>query len=463
MAIKPVQNSNDILSGKTPPQSIDVEKTVIASMLIDEDACDTGLENLQEDSFYSPANRHVYNAISKLKNRAAPVDLVTVKDELLKMEVLDTIGGDTFLSELTENIATSANISHYVKILLDKATLRNLITVSAEITTDSFAADADAKDAVDQAESKIFAIAEKNITDHPTPINEVLRATFEVIEKMKKGEGPTGTASGFIDLDEMTTGFHGGELIIIAARPGMGKTSLALSMALNAAVESAEKLPVAVFSLEMPKIQLGMRLLCASAKIDIHRLRGGGISKTEMARLGQAAGPLGIAPLFIDDTAGINVMELRAKCRRIKQREGKLGLVMVDYLQLMKGVDKNQSREQEISTISRSLKELAKELDVPIIALSQLNRTVETRSGDKKPQLSDLRESGAIEQDADMVLFIYRDDMYNKDDDTKKGIAELIVSKQRNGPTGSVEVSFVQEYAHFGNLDKHHQEDMETF
>ncbi len=462
MYIEQVQTDNYPID-KMPPQAIAVEKTVLASALIDEEACDSALEGLEVESFYSVANGFIFDAIKKLKARTAPVDIVTVKEELTSMEKLESIGGEAYLSELTESIATSANIMHYVKILQDKATLRKLIREAAKITTDCFKPDADAKEVVDTAEAKIFGIAEENIKDHPEPLKDVLSTTFEMLEKMSKGEGPTGTPSGFTDLDKLTTGFHGGELIIVAARPGMGKTSLALSMALNAAVIPEEKLPVAIFSLEMPKAQLAMRLLCAQAKIDMHRLRGGRLSKNEMARLGQAAGPLGSAPVFIDDTPGLNVMELRAKCRRIKQKEGKLGLVMVDYLQLMKGHEKTQSREQEISSISRSLKELAKELDVPIISLSQLSRAVEQRTGEKRPQLSDLRESGAIEQDADMVLFIYRPDMYTKDDESVKGIAELIIGKQRNGPTDTVKVSFVREFAHFSNLDMTHAEEEEMF
>ncbi len=459
-------SNNTTLSTKVPPQALDIERTVLGSMLIDERAQDTAMETLTEECFYSTAHRNIFICIHDMIKHNIPVDIITLTEELRKKEWLEAVGSEAYLSELVETVATSANIEYHAKILLSKAILRELISTSADITTDCFSPDADAKRVVDKAESRIFKIADANIKNRPEQLRELLSTTFEDIERYGKEGGIMGVKSGIAKLDELTTGFHKGDLVIIAARPGMGKTSLCLSFALNAAVRAQNKTPTVLFSLEMSKAQLVQRLLCAEAEIDIHRLRGGRLSKQEQNRLGISAGPLYDAPFFIDDTPGINVMEIRAKCRRLKARE-QLGMIMIDYLQLMEGADRAENRQQEISQISRSLKSISKELDVPVIALSQLSRAVEQRTGSHRPQLSDLRESGAIEQDADLVLFIYREAVYLRN---TKGIdseeyqdavskAEIIIGKQRNGPVGQVDVSFDEKFANFKNLDVVHIEE----
>ena len=397
-----------------------------------------------------------------VRHSVCPAALCFLWSDLLRGEN-EAIGAEPYIGELVNNVATAANVKHYVKILKDKAMLRTLISTAGRISTSCFDPDANAKQVVDKAEAEIFTIADANIKNHPERLDVLMGKAFEEIQKIHREGGITsGVPSGFHALDEMTTGFHPGELIIVAARPGMGKTSFALSMALNAAARAKRKVATAVFSLEMPKAQLIQRMLCSEARIDMHRLRSGKLGKRELNALAIGAGPLYEAPMYFDDTPGMNVMELRAKCRRIKAKDG-LGLVMIDYLQLMNGVEKSENRQNEVAQISRSLKEIAKELEIPIIALSQLSRSVEQRTGDKKPQLSDLRESGSIEQDADCVLFIYRDWMYNKET-TEQNVAEIIIGKQRNGPTGSVKLAFIKEFAAFENLDlQHGDEPQEEF
>jgi replicative DNA helicase len=448
---------SNALSTKIPPQALDIERTVLGSILIDRNALDTAMESLAEECFYATAHRNIYLCIRDMVKHDIPVDIVTLAEELRKREWLESVGAEPFLSELVENVATSANIEYHAKILTDKATLRQLISTAADITTDCFSPDAEAKEVVDRSESKIFKIADANIKNRPDRLRDLLSTTFEEIERYGKEGGISGVKTGFTKLDEMTTGFHPGDLVIVAARPGMGKTSLALSMALYAAVHAERKTAAVVFSLEMSKAQLVQRMLCSEAEIDIHRLRGGRLNKQERNRLGIAAGPLYEAPLYIDDTPAINVMEIRSKCRRLKA-QGQLGLIVIDYLQLMGIVDKAENRQQEISQISRSLKGIAKELGVPVIALSQLSRAVEQRTGSHKPQLSDLRESGAIEQDADLVLFIYREYKYKPEQEDLKDVAEIIIGKQRNGPVGSIMVSFIDQYASFKNLETFHEE-----
>ncbi len=454
-----------VLSSKVPPQALDVERTVLGSILIDANAKDTAMESLTEDCFYSTAHRNIFICIRDMVKNDIPVDIVTLIEELRKKEWLEVVGSEAYLSELVENVATSANIEYHVKILQSKTTLRTLITASAEITTDCFSPDADAKHIVDRAEARIFKIADANIKDRPELLRELLSITFEDIERYGKEGGITGVKTGLSDLDEKTTGFHKGDLIIIAARPSMGKTALCLSIAVNAAI-SSKKNSIAIFSLEMSKAQLVQRMLCSQAEIDNHRLRAGRLSPKEINKLGMAAGPLHDATIYIDDTPGINVMEIRSKCRRLKAKE-QLDMIIVDYLQLMGIVDKSENRQQEISQISRSLKGIAKELNIPVVALSQLSRAVEQRTGSHRPQLSDLRESGAIEQDADLVLFIYREAVYlrntkgvdSEEYQNAEKIAEIIIGKQRNGPVGSVTVSFEDKFATFKNLDVMHIEE----
>ncbi len=445
-------------SAKVPPQALDVERTVLGSMLIDVNALDTAMETLIEECFYATAHRNIFICIRDMVKHNIPVDIVTLAEELRKREWLEAVGSEAYLSELVETVATSANIEYHVKILQEKATLRELISATADITTDCFNADADAKQVVDKAEARIFRIADANIKNRPEQLKELLSTTFEDIARYVREGGITGVKTGFTRLDEMTTGFHPGDLVIVAARPGMGKTALCLSFALNAAVHVENPTPIVLFSLEMSKAQLVQRMLCSEAEIDIHRLRGGRLSKQEQNRLGISAGPLYEAPIFIDDTPGINAMEIRSKCRRLKLK-GQLGMIIIDYLQLMGVVDKAENRQQEISQISRSLKGIAKELNVPVVALSQLSRAVEQRTGSHRPQLSDLRESGAIEQDADLVLFIYREYKYKPDQEELKDVAEIIIGKQRNGPVGSVMVSFKDKFASFKNLEVVHVEE----
>lgn len=457
--------------GRLPPQALDIERTVLASILIDMNALDTAMEFLTEDSFYSSAHKKIFHCMVNMFGNDIPVDLVTISEELRKKEWLQDIGSEAYLSELTEDVATSANIEYHAQILQEKATLRSLISTAAEISTDCFEPDADAKKVVDLAESKIFTITDSTIKNRPEQIRDLLSTTFEDIERFAQEGGVSGVKTGLTALDEKTTGFHAGDLIILAARPGMGKTALCLSFAMNAAVFAKKPTPTVLFSLEMSKAQLVQRLLCSKAEIDIHRLRGGRLSPSEIRKLGIAAGPLHEAKIFIDDTPAINVMEIRAKCRRLKAKD-ELGLVIIDYLQLMGSVGRTENRQQEISQISRSLKGIAKELQVPVIALSQLSRAVEQRTGSHRPQLSDLRESGAIEQDADLVLFIYREAVYlrNKDDgmdsqeyNEVKNKAEILIGKQRNGPVGSIDVSFIDKYASFQNLDTVHDKEVTEF
>jgi replicative DNA helicase len=436
------------MTDRIPPQALDVERTVLGSMLIDVNAAVNAMEKLTEDCFYSSANRQIFVCLREMFEKSTPFDVITLADALRKKNLLEAVGAEPYLAELVNNIATSANIEYHVRILSEKSTLRTLISTSAEITTDCFSTEAEAQEILDKAESKIFAVAESRIKNSFESLGQLLPRTFEDIDKYSKG-GVQGVPSGFKDLDEMTSGFQKSDFVIIAGRPSMGKTAFALSIALHAAV--AAHYPTAIFSLEMSKAQLAQRMLCAEARINMHSLRSGKLPHKELPKLSIAAGPLSEAPLFIDDSPGITILEVRAKARRLKAQQN-IGLIIIDYLQLMGSVGKVENRQQEISQISRSLKGIAKELDIPVIALSQLSRAVEQRGGDHRPQLSDLRESGAIEQDADVVMFVYREEVYSKDDESKKGLAEIIIGKQRNGPIGSSNLSFIGDYARFENL-----------
>ncbi|MBN2035407.1 MAG: replicative DNA helicase [Chitinispirillaceae bacterium] len=444
---------------RIPPQAQDIERTVLGSMLIDAHAAVTVFELLDETGFYSGANRKIFICMREMFEKSIPIDVITLADALRKRQWLEAVGEETYLAELAESIATSANIEYYVRILREKATLRQLITTAAEITSDCFNTEIDAQELLDKAESRVFDIAESRIKTRFETIGQLLPRTFEEIDDYAKGSFK-GVATGFAELDEMTTGLQRGDLVIIAGRPSMGKTSLSLSIGINAAVHF--KHPAAFFSLEMSKQQLAQRMLCAEARVNMHLLRSGKLPKRDYPRLSLAAGPLSEAPLYIDDTPGITVLELRAKARRLKAQSN-LELVIVDYLQLMGSTGTVESRQQEISQISRSLKGVAKELDVPVVVLSQLSRAPEQRTGNHRPQLSDLRESGAIEQDADVVMFVYRDEVYNKDDEEVRGKAEIIIGKQRNGPIGTVHVAFIKDYARFDNLTERMVEGTEGF
>jgi replicative DNA helicase len=442
------QNEVSLLTDRVPPQALDVERTVLGSMLIDGNAAVNAMEKLNEECFYATANRMIFICLRDMFEKSVPFDILTLAEELRKRNQIDTVGAEPYLAELVDSVATSANIEYHVKILLEKSTLRSLISASAEITTTCFSSEAEAQEILDSAEARIFGISEARIKNSFESLGQLLPKTFEDIDKYSKG-GVQGIPTGFTDLDELTSGFQRSDLVIIAGRPSMGKTAFALSIALHASVEA--KYATAIFSLEMSKAQLAQRMLCAEARINMHQLRSGKLPHKELPKLSMAAGPLSEAPLFIDDTPGITVLELRAKARRLKAQHN-LSFIIIDYLQLMGSSGKVENRQQEISQISRALKGIAKELDVPVIALSQLSRAVEQRGGDHRPQLSDLRESGAIEQDADVVMFVFREEVYNKDiPDSEKGHAEIIIGKQRNGPIGKIDVSFIRDYARFEN------------
>ena len=437
--------------GKVPPNDVEPEQAIIGSMLTDRDAVISAVEVLKEDDFYREDNKSIYRAILNLYNKSEPIDIITVKSELESMGKFDQIGGLEYLAELPEKVPTTANAMKYIKIVEEKSTLRQLIKTANEIIELGYNPTEDVEDIMEGAEKKIFNVMQEKNQKGYEPIKDVLVESFTKLEELyNRKQHITGVPSGFIELDYRTAGFHGSELILIAARPAMGKTAFALNIATNAAVRA--NVPVAVFSLEMSKEQLVNRILCSEAMVDSNKVRTGKLEEDDWTKLAGAIGPLSEAEVYIDDTPGINITEIRAKCRKLKI-EKNIGMVVIDYLQLIQGSNKRSgSREQEISEISRSLKILAKELDVPVIALSQLSRAAEQRP-DHRPMLSDLRESGAIEQDADIVMFLYRDDYYNEDSE-KKGIAEVIMAKHRGGSTGTVELLWLGSYTKFVNIEK---------
>ena len=437
--------------GKVPPHDLEAEQAIIGSMLTDRDAVISAIEILKEEDFYREDNKAIYTAILNLYNRAEPIDIITVKSELESMGKFEQVGGLEYLAELPEKVPTTANAMKYIKIVEEKSTLRRLIKTANEIIELGYSPTEDVEDIMEGAEKKIFNIMQEKNQKGYAPIKDVLVESFTKLEELYiRKQHITGVPSGFTELDYRTAGFHGSELILIAARPAMGKTAFALNIATNAAVKA--NVPVAVFSLEMSKEQLVNRILCSESMVDSNKVRTGKLEEDDWTKLAGAIGPLSEAEIFIDDTPGINITEIRAKCRKLKL-EKNIGMVVIDYLQLIQGSNKRGgSREQEISEISRSLKILAKELDVPVIALSQLSRAAEQRP-DHRPMLSDLRESGAIEQDADIVMFLYRDDYYNQDSD-KKDIAEIIIAKHRGGSTGTVELLWLGSYTKFVNLER---------
>lgn len=437
--------------GKVPPHDLEAEQAIIGSMLTDRDAVISAIEILKEEDFYREDNKAIYTAILNLYNRAEPIDIITVKSELESMGKFEQVGGLEYLAELPEKVPTTANAMKYIKIVEEKSTLRRLIKTANEIIELGYSPTEDVEDIMEGAEKKIFNIMQEKNQKGYAPIKDVLVESFTKLEELyNRKQHITGVPSGFTELDYRTAGFHGSELILIAARPAMGKTAFALNIATNAAVKA--NVPVAVFSLEMSKEQLVNRILCSESMVDSNKVRTGKLEEDDWTKLAGAIGPLSEAKIFIDDTPGINITEIRAKCRKLKL-EKNIGMVVIDYLQLIQGSNKRGgSREQEISEISRSLKILAKELDVPVIALSQLSRAAEQRP-DHRPMLSDLRESGAIEQDADIVMFLYRDDYYNQDSE-KKDIAEIIIAKHRGGSTGTVELLWLGSYTKFVNLER---------
>ena len=432
--------------GKVPPNDLEAEQAIIGSMLTDKDAVISSVEVLKEEDFYREDNRAIYSAILNLYNRAEPIDIITVKAELESMGKFEQVGGLEYLAELPEKVPTTANALKYIKIVEEKATLRNLIKTANEIIELGYDPTEEVEDIMEGAEKKIFNIMQNKNQKGYTPIKDILVDSFTELEELyNRKQHITGVPTGFAELDYKTAGFHGSELILIAARPAMGKSAFALNIATNAAVKSG--VPVAIFSLEMSKEQMVNRILCSEAMVDSNKVRTGKLEEDDWTKLAGAIGPLSEAEIYIDDTPGISVMEIRAKCRKLKL-EKNLGMVVIDYLQLVQGSNKRGgSREQEISEISRSLKILAKEIGVPVIALSQLSRAVEQRP-DHRPMLSDLRESGA-----DIVMFLYRDDYYNQDSE-KKDIAEVIMAKHRGGSTGTVELLWLGSYTKFVNLER---------
>ena len=446
--------TRDPYRDRRPPYSEDAEQAVLGAMLMDADAVMRAAETIDDTMFYREGNRRIYRAMITLAERGEVVDPLTLANELTRKGELDASGGKDYLGFLVDAVPTAANIEYHARIVREKALMRRLIEASTATVTEAFEGAERAEDLLDRAEQRIFELAQQRDQAGFTRIKELLWPTMERIEALHgSGSSITGVPSGFTDLDELTAGFQKSDLVIVAARPSMGKTAFTLNIAQYAALEA--NVPVAFFSLEMSKDSLVQRMLTAEARIDAQRLRRGMLRDDDFPRLARAAGILGSAPVWIDDTPGISVLEMRSKARRLRAENG-IGLVVVDYLQLMSGPSGVENRQQEISIISRGLKALAKELDVPVLALSQLSRAPEQRAGEgKRPQLSDLRESGAIEQDADLVMFLYRQEMYDgpvdKDGNSIEGRAELIVGKQRNGPTGIVNLHFHKQYTRFEN------------
>ncbi len=433
-----------------PPHDVEAEQAVLGCMITDKDAVIAAVETLSEEDFYREDNKLIYKAIMNLYNRAEPIDIITLKSELSSIGKFDAVGGLEYLAELPEKVPTTSNVDKYIKIVEEKSTLRTLIKTANDIITSSYDPTQEVESIMDGAEKKIFNIMQKKSQKGYSTIKDILVDSFTELEELyNRKQHVTGVPTGFIDLDNRTAGLHNSDLVLVAARPAMGKSAFALNIATNAALNA--NTGVAIFSLEMSKEQMANRILGSVAMVDGNSIRTGRIADDDWIKLATASGELSQTGIVIDDTPGISVMEIRAKCRKLKM-EKNIGLVIIDYLQLVQGSSKSNSREQEIAEISRSLKILAKEINVPVIALSQLSRAPEQRP-DHRPMLSDLRESGSIEQDADIVMFLYRDDYYNPDTE-KKNIAEVIIAKHRAGSTGTVELAWLGNYTKFANLAK---------
>jgi len=436
---------------KVPPQNLDAEESVLGGVLLDMHALDRVVEVMGADDFYRGSHRKIFRAMLTLSEKGEPIDLITLADTLKARGELQEIGGATYLAELADKVPSAANIVHYARIVREKAVLRSLINVCSEIVTRCYNGEEDIERFLDEAERLIFDVSEKRIRPSFFKMGDMIMDTIKLVEKLyERKELVTGVPTGFLDLDRMTAGLQPSDLIIVAARPSVGKTAFVLNIAQYVTLHA--NTAVGIFSMEMAKEQLVLRMLCSEARVDNAKVRTGYLGERDFPRLAMAAGRLAEAPIYIDDTPAQNVLELRAKTRRLK-REANIGLVIIDYLQLMRGLDAQENRTQELSEISRSLKSLAKELNIPVVALSQLNRQVEQRA-DKRPVMSDIRESGSIEQDADVIMFIYRDEVY-KPDSQDEGVAEIIIGKQRNGPTGTVRLAFRKEYTRFDNLVEH--------
>jgi replicative DNA helicase len=444
------------------PQNIEAEQAVLGGILIDNEAIHHVLEIVRVDDFYRESHRKIFLTFLELYEQNKPIDLVTICEILQRKEQLEEVGGATFLATLVEVIPTASNIAFYAKIVKEKAILRRLIGCATDIVNQCFVpSDGNIEEILDKAEQAVFQVARERVQTSYYPLKDVIKITFQNAQTFsQKGSFVTGVPTGFIDFDRLTSGLQPSDLIIVAGRPSMGKTAIALNIGAKAALNYSTS--VAIFSLEMSKEQLTTRMLCAEAKIDTHKFRSGFLAAHDWQFLTEAASVLSEAPIFIDDTPAISVLELRAKARRLKA-EHNIGLIIIDYLQLMRGSRGSERREQEISEISRALKALAKELNVPVVALSQLNRRVEERE-DRRPRLADLRESGALEQDADLIIFLYRDEVYHpREDNPNRGVAEVIIGKHRNGPTGRVKLAFLDKSTSFENLKEIHDEAFEGF
>ena len=446
-----VANDDDILK-RVPPQNLEAEQSVLGAILLDNDAINQTLEILSAEDFYRESHRQVFRAMVELSDHIQPVDAITLTELLRTKNALEQIGGAPYIAELAAIVPTAANVAHYARIVREKAVLRTLASVATEIASGAYDQPSNVDDFLDQAEHRVFEISERRIRPAFHTMPELTRESLKLLERLyERKELVTGVPTGFLDLDRITAGLQPSDLIIIAARPSMGKSALALNVAAYAAMYAEPKVGVAFFSLEMSKEQLVLRLLCSEARVDSARARSGYLSDRDFPKLAQAAAKLSEANIYIDDSSDISPIQLKAKCRRLaRERQSNLGLVIVDYMQLMRSSRPGESREKEIAEISRSLKALAKEIKVPVIALSQLNRQVETRP-DRRPLLADLRESGAIEQDADVIAFIYRDEMYHRGDSKEPGVAEVIIAKQRNGPTDTAKLTYLSQFTRFEN------------
>ncbi|MFD2117431.1 replicative DNA helicase [Paenibacillus yanchengensis] len=449
------QLNNELMFDRVPPQSVEAEQAVIGAILLVPESLITAMERLQSEDFYQASHRVIFEAMIELAESNQPIDLVTITSYLLDRQLLEEVGGVSYLSKLANAVPTAANVDYYAQLVEEKSMLRRLINAATNIVTEGYASADDVGLLLSDAERQILEISNRRSTSGFISIRDVLMEVFEKVELLYSNQGrASGIPSGFVDLDRMTAGFQPSDLIIVAARPSVGKTAFALNVAQNVGVRARET--VAIFSLEMSAAQLVQRIICAEANVDATRMRTGMLEGDDWEKLTMAIGALSEAEIYIDDTPGITVAEIRAKCRRLKKERG-LGMVLIDYLQLIQGRGKSgENRQQEVSEISRTLKMIARELELPVIALSQLSRGVEQRQ-DKRPMMSDLRESGSIEQDADIVAFLYRDDYYDKESE-KKNIIEIIIAKQRNGPVGTVELAFLKNFNKFVNLDRAHQD-----
>jgi replicative DNA helicase len=440
----------DISLEKTLPCNLEAERSILGAILLDDKAIHSAVETLRKEDFYLESHRRIFEKMFTLTADGTAIDLVTLKNELQRSDELESAGGAAYLASLTDGLPRAVNIEHYSQIVKEKATLRRMIQISSEIMARSYQDEESAQDILGDIEKAIFEVANRQFRSGFAAIEPLVSSVYKYIEEVANRKTLiTGVETGFTELDKMTAGLHPADLIIVAARPGLGKTSLCLNIAQFVALKKRQS--VGIFSLEMSKEQLVKRLLCAEAEIDSHKVNTGFLNKEDWIKLGRAAGLVSQSKMFIDDTAGMSIVEMRSKARRLSLEHG-LDLLIVDYLQLMSGSSQRiENRTQEISQISRGLKALAKEINVPVVAISQLNRAIEARRGDHRPQLSDLRESGSIEQDADIVMFIYREDVMNPTEENS-GVAEIIVGKQRNGPTGSFQLAFLKQFTKFANL-----------